>query len=443
MSNIVAIGIQWGDEGKGKVVDLLAPEMDIVARFQGGPNAGHTLIIDGNTTILHHIPSGILHSDTLSLIGNGAVVDCEKLLDEMDMLEQAGIPVLERLRISDRCHLILPWHRKLDGVREAGNQGTYIGTTGCGIGPAYEDKVARRGIRLADLACKNLDARIQSNLDYYNHQLVAFHHADPVSLSDVEQVLALAKARLLPLSTDISTLIDQKQRDGASVLFEGAQGSMLDVDHGTYPFVTSSNTTVGAALAGLGVGPQQVDQVLGIAKAYATRVGEGPFPTELYDGVRNLDPIGKQMADVGKEFGATTGRSRRTGWFDAAVIRHAVRINGITGLAITKLDILDGFQEVKVGIGYRHPAHDGVIDTLPSTADDYAQCDPVYEKLPGWEESTFGSTDAAQLPVAVHRFIQFIEQQCGVPVVLISTGPDRSHVIRLKPEFFGNCSAHP
>ncbi|MDX8413025.1 MAG: adenylosuccinate synthase [Mariprofundales bacterium] len=437
MSNIIAIGIQWGDEGKGKIVDLLAPDMDVVARFQGGPNAGHTLIIGDHSTVLHHIPSGILHDGTLCVIGNGTVLDPEKLLAEINMLVEGGIPVSKRLKISDRCQLIMPWHRQLDSAREASKKGALIGTTGCGIGPAYEDKAARRGIRLTDLNDGALDQIIDDNLDYYNHLLVEYYQVEPVTLAAVNRVIAQAKDELLALTCDVTLLLHQKLEAGASILFEGAQGSMLDIDHGTYPFVTSSNTTAGAALSGLGVGPGVIDQVLGIAKAYATRVGEGPFPTELYDGEANLDPAGKHMADVGKEFGATTGRLRRTGWFDAAVIRHAVRINGITGLAITKMDVLDGMGNIKIATGYQLDKEgESAIDWIPSTAEDYALCKPVYETMKGWEDTTFGATDVQQLPEAAMQFLGKIEAVCGVPVVMLSTGPDRDHVIRLRPEFF-------
>ena len=438
MGNIIAIGIQWGDEGKGKIIDLLAPDMDVVARFQGGPNAGHTLIIGDSSTVLHHIPSGILHDRTLCVIGNGTVLDPEKLLTEIDELVAGGIPVEQRLKISDRCQLIMPWHRQLDAAREGSKKGTLIGTTGCGIGPAYEDKAARRGIRLADLSGTHLDALVRGNMEYYNHLLVEYYHSSPVDPEAVQRVITQAQERLLALTCDVTLLLHAQRQKGASILFEGAQGSMLDLDHGTYPFVTSSNTTAGAALSGLGIGPGAVDQVLGIAKAYATRVGEGPFPTELYDGNGRQDPAGKQMADVGKEFGATTGRLRRTGWFDAAVIRHAVRINGITGLAITKLDVLDGMERVKIGTGYE--VDDGgrkaVIDWIPSTAEVYARCQPVYHTMEGWSESTYGATDLQQLPEGAMRFLRKIEEVCGVPVVMLSTGPDRSHVIRLVPGFF-------
>ncbi|MFQ5582539.1 MAG: adenylosuccinate synthase, partial [Mariprofundaceae bacterium] len=348
MSNTIAIGIQWGDEGKGKIVDLLAPKADVVARFQGGPNAGHTLVIGSETTVLNHIPSGILHENTLCLIGNGTVVDPFRLVEEMDMLLAAGIPVGERLRISDRCQLILPYHRALDAAREAVKGADKIGTTGRGIGPCYEDKTARRGIRLVDLASDELDAKVESNLEYVNFMLIEYLNAKPVLRAEVDEALNLAKERLLPLAADVPVILQKHIREGDSVLYEGAQGSMLDVDHGTYPFVTSSNTVAGAALAGLGVGPGQVDEVLGICKAYTTRVGAGPFPTELYNAEGMEDESGRHMAEKGHEFGATTGRPRRTGWFDAVVVQHAVRINGVTGLAITKLDVLDGLPEVKL-----------------------------------------------------------------------------------------------
>ncbi|MDQ6963652.1 MAG: adenylosuccinate synthase [Mariprofundales bacterium] len=438
MSNIIAIGIQWGDEGKGKIVDLLAPEMDVVARFQGGPNAGHTLIIAGHSTVLHHIPSGVLHRDTLCVIGNGTVVDPDKLLAEIEMLTEGGVPVRQRLKIADRCQLIMPWHKQLDSAREASKKGTLIGTTGCGIGPAYEDKASRRGIRLADLHSDNIEQTIHDNIEYYNYLLVEYYNSSPVTLEEVNGVVQRTKEELLALTCDATLFMHQHLQAGSSILFEGAQGSMLDIDHGSYPFVTSSNTTAGAALSGLGVGPHTVDQVLGIAKAYTTRVGEGPFPTELYDGEQNLDPDGRQMAEVGKEFGATTGRLRRTGWFDAVVIRHAVRINGITGLAITKMDVLDGMESIKIATRYRlaDDQEGEPIDWIPSTAEQYSRCQPLYEVMPGWSESSYGATDITQLPDAAVRFLHRIEELCGVPVVMLSTGPERSHVIRLKPAFF-------
>jgi len=430
MANIVAIGIQWGDEGKGKIVDLLAPQMDVVARFQGGPNAGHTLVIRGRKTVLHHIPSGILHANVLSLIGNGTVVDPVELVNEMDTLLDAGVPVNERLRISDRCQLILPYHRALDAAREAAAKGkAKIGTTGRGIGPAYEDKVARRGIRLIDVVSRDLDQRIQENLHYTNFLLTELLGAVAVSHEDVDACLKLARDRLLPMVADVPLILDQKARQGARILFEGAQGSMLDVDHGTYPYVTSSNTLSGAALAGLGVGPNRVDEVLGIAKAYTTRVGAGPFPTELYNGVNLLDPAGKHMAEVGQEFGATTGRPRRTGWFDAVVVRYAVRISGVTGLAITKLDVLDKMPAVKLCVGYE--LNGSRVESIPADAHVLESCQPIYETLPGWNESTFGATDFSDLPGNAQALLRRIEEVCECPVKMLSTGPDREHICRL------------
>ncbi len=429
MTNTIAIGIQWGDEGKGKIVDLLAPKMDVVARFQGGPNAGHTLVIGDQKTVLNHIPSGILHANILSLIGNGTVVDPFRLVEELDMLIAAGIPVAERLRISDRCQLILPYHRALDAAREVAKGEAKIGTTGRGIGPCYEDKTARRGIRLVDLNADDLDARIDENLRYVNFMLVEFLGAEAVSKAAVVEALDLARERLLPLAADVPLILHENIKAGKNILYEGAQGSMLDVDHGTYPFVTSSNTVAGAALAGLGVGPEQVDEVLGICKAYTTRVGSGPFPTELYNADGMEDASGQHMAEKGQEFGATTGRPRRTGWFDAVVVQHAVRINGVTGLAITKLDVLDGLEEVKLCVGYEH--HGRRLQSIPACAKALSECVPVYETLAGWSENTFGLTDVNKLPEAAKKLLQRIEEVCGSPVKMLSTGPDRDHICHL------------
>jgi len=428
MTNTVAIGIQWGDEGKGKIVDLLAPKMDVVARFQGGPNAGHTLVLGDQKTVLNHIPSGILHDNILSLIGNGTVVDPFRLVEELDMLLAADIPVNDRLRISDRCQLILPYHRALDAAREAAKGKAKIGTTGRGIGPCYEDKTARRGIRLVDLNADDLNARIDENLRYVNFMLVEFLGAKAVSKESVVEALDLARERLLPLAADVPLILHQNIKAGKNILYEGAQGSMLDVDHGTYPFVTSSNTVSGAALAGLGVGPKEVDEVLGICKAYTTRVGAGPFPTELYnaDGMCDDKNAGKHMAEKGQEFGATTGRPRRTGWFDAVVVQHAVRINGVTGLAITKLDVLDGLDEVKLCVAYEH--HGERLESIPACAKALEDCTPVYETLAGWSEHTFGLTDVAALPKAAKDLLKRIEEVCACPVTMLSTGPDRNHI---------------
>jgi len=431
MTNTVAIGIQWGDEGKGKIVDLLAPKMDVVARFQGGPNAGHTLVLGDQKTVLNHIPSGILHENIQSLIGNGTVVDPFRLVEELDMLLKAGIPVNDRLRISDRCQLILPYHRALDAAREAAKGKGKIGTTGRGIGPCYEDKTARRGIRLVDLNADDLDARIDENLRYVNFMLVEFLGAEAVSKESVMKAIDLARERLLPLAADVPLILHKNIQAGKNILYEGAQGSMLDVDHGTYPFVTSSNTVSGAALAGLGVGPKEVDEVLGICKAYTTRVGSGPFPTELYnaDGMCDAKDAGKHMAEKGQEFGATTGRPRRTGWFDAVVVQHAVRINGVTGLAITKLDVLDGLEEVKLCVAYERNGER--LQSIPACAKALSECTPVYETLAGWSENTFGLTDVEVLPAAAKTLLKRIEEVCDCPVQMLSTGPDRDHICHL------------
>ncbi len=429
MANTVAIGIQWGDEGKGKIVDLLAPEVKVVARFQGGPNAGHTLVIGDQKTVLHHIPSGILHDRVESLIGNGTVLDPQALVDEMDPLLAAGVPLLERLRISDRCQLILPYHKALDRARESSSSETKIGTTGRGIGPTYEDKAGRRGIRLIDLSATDLEARIDANLKYYNFLLQEFYGAEPVAKSTVMDVLSLARQRLLPMCTDVTLVLHQHLQAGNPILYEGAQGVMLDMDHGTYPFVTSSNTIAGAALTGLGVGPCHVDAVLGIAKAYTTRVGEGPFPTELYDGERYLDEAGKHLAEKGHEFGATTGRPRRTGWFDAVAVRHAVRIAGVTGLAITKLDVLDGLSEIKICVAYKKD--DQLFDAVPAQSVLLDECEAVYETLPGWTQSTYGLNDASLLPDEAKALLKRIEELSHCPVRMLSTGPDREHICRI------------
>jgi len=429
MSNTIAVGIQWGDEGKGKIVDLLTPEADVVARFQGGPNAGHTLVIGDRKTVLHLVPSGILHDNTLCLIGNGTVVAPETIVEEMDTLLAAGIPVHKRLRISDRCQLILPYHRALDAAREAAKGKDKIGTTGRGIGPAYEDKTARRGIRLIDLESDDLDTKIDENLAWTNFILTRFFKAATVERAAVEAVIHLARERLLPLMADVTLILHERHKAGASMLFEGAQGAMLDVDHGTYPYVTSSNTVSGAAFAGLGIGPNMVDEVLGIVKAYTTRVGAGPFPTELYNDSGMNDASGRHMAEKGKEFGSTTGRPRRTGWFDAVVVRHAVRIGGVTGLAVTKLDVLDGMQEIKLCVAYECKGKR--LESIPADAKILDGCKPVYETLQGWPESTFGATSFDQIPEAARALLRRMEALCECPVRMLSTGPDREHIIRM------------
>jgi len=386
-------------------------------------------VIGDQKTVLNHIPSGILHADTVCLIGNGTVVDPFHFVEEMDTLIKAGIPVAERLRISERCQLILPYHRALDAAREIAKGKAKIGTTGKGIGPCYEDKTARRGIRLIDLISPDLDARIDSNLEYVNFMLTQYLKAEPVDRTEVDKALDLARARLLPMAADVPLILQRHIKAGDSVLYEGAQGSMLDVDHGTYPFVTSSNTVAGAALAGLGVGPGQVDEVLGICKAYTTRVGAGPFPTELYNADGMDCPSGKHMAERGQEFGATTGRPRRTGWFDGPVVQHAVRINGVTGLAITKLDVLDGLEEVKLCVAYELDGQR--LESIPACCNQLEAITPIYETLPGWSENTFGATSMDQLPANAVALLKRIEAVCDCPIAMLSTGPDRNHIIHL------------
>jgi len=430
MANVIAVGIQWGDEGKGKIVDFLSRDADVVARFQGGPNAGHTLVIGGRKLVLHLVPSGVLHENTLCLIGNGTVVAPETLVEELDMLQRAGVPAAERLRISERCQLILPYHRALDVARETSRGEDRIGTTGKGIGPAYEDKTARRGIRLIDLASDGLRERIEENLRWTNFLLTEYYGAEPVDRDRVEAVLTLARERLLPLMADVSLILQREFEAGRRLLLEGAQGAMLDVDFGTYPFVTSSNTVPGAAMAGLGIGPGMIDTVLGVCKAYTTRVGAGPFPTELYNGDDLVDAAGRHMAERGREFGATTGRPRRTGWFDAVVVRHAVRIGGVTGLAVTKLDVLDGLPEVKLCVAYERNGKR--MDTVPAHASILRECKPIYETWRGWSGSTYGITESERLPANARALLARIEEVCDCPIYMLSTGPDREHVCRFR-----------
>ena len=426
--NVVVLGTQWGDEGKGKVVDLLTDEARVVVRFQGGHNAGHTLVIDGAKTVLHLIPSGILRAGVSCLIGNGVVLAPDALLKEMAELEARGVPVRERLRLSPACPLILPCHVALDLAREQKRGAARIGTTGRGIGPAYEDKVARRGLRLGDLFKGPLFAeRLRELLEFHNFMLSRYYGA---AECDAGAILAEAEhwaEQLRPLLADVTTLLHRTRLAGENILFEGAQGSLLDIDHGTYPFVTSSNTTAGGTATGSGFGPLYLDYVLGITKAYTTRVGSGPFPTELFC------DVGKHLSTRGNEFGATTGRPRRCGWFDAVALRTAARINSISGLCLTKLDVLDGLDEVKICVGYRDAA--GAEVEAPGHADDYAGIQPVYETLPGWRESTVGAIALEQLPAAARAYIARIEAVVGVPIDIISTGPDRVETIVLRHPF--------
>jgi adenylosuccinate synthase len=427
-SNVVVIGTQWGDEGKGKVVDWLTDHAQGVVRFQGGHNAGHTLVIGGKKTVLHLIPSGILRPGVRCYIGNGVVVSPQALLDELATLENAGIEVQGRLTISDACPLILPYHAALDQARENAKGEGKIGTTGRGIGPAYEDKVARRAIRLQDLFHRErFAAKLGEVLDYHNFVLKQYFNARPVDFQKtLDQTLALAE-RFRPMVGDVPRLLFEAGKRGENLLFEGAQGTLLDVDHGTYPYVTSSNCVAGAAAAGSGVGPQALHYVLGITKAYTTRVGGGPFPTELYD------DIGKHLASRGNEFGATTGRARRCGWFDAAALKRSIQINGVSGLCVTKLDVLDGVETLQVGVGYRVGKE--TLDILPSGADALAECEPIYEEIPGWTESTVGIRRHQDLPRNARNYLKRIEDTCAVPIDLISTGADREETIVLRHPF--------
>ena len=426
--NVVVIGTQWGDEGKGKLVDWLTDHARGVVRFQGGHNAGHTLVIGGKKTVLHLIPSGILRQDVDCFIGNGVVVSPKALLEEIDMLKASGVDVAGRLKISEACPAILSYHSALDVAREAAKGEAKIGTTGRGIGPAYEDKVARRGIRLQDLFYRErFAAKLGEVLDYHNFVLKHYFQANTVDFQQtLDETLALAE-RIKPLIADVPRLLYEANKAGKNLLFEGAQGSLLDIDHGTYPFVTSSNCVAGAAAAGSGVGPQALHYVLGITKAYTTRVGSGPFPTEL------IDAVGKHIAAKGNEFGATTGRARRVGWFDAAALKRSIQINGVSGLCVTKLDVLDGVESLRLCTGYKISGT--VSDILPVGAEALALAEPIYEDLPGWKESTFGVNVLEKLPENAQRYLKRIEEICAVPIDVISTGPDRDETIVLRHPF--------
>ena len=428
--NVVVIGAQWGDEGKGKIVDWLAEEAAGVVRFQGGHNAGHTLVVGGKKTILRLIPSGILHETLDCFIGSGVVVSPEALLGEIDELNAAGVKNVEgRLKIAPTCTVILPYHVALDQAREASRGAGKIGTTGRGIGPAYEDKVARRAIRMVDLLdTDKLKAKVEANLAYYNVQLQHLHQAEPVKLEDVMAVIEKVAPRILPMLADVSRTLHDINEKGGKLLFEGAQGTLLDIDYGTYPFVTSSNCLAGAASAGAGVAPQMLQYVLGIVKAYTTRVGSGPFPTELFD------EVGAGLAERGHEFGSVTGRARRCGWFDAAALKRSIQVNGISGMCITKLDVMDGIENINICVGYMLP--DGSqTDILPFGADAVAGCVPIYETLPGWSESTVGVKDYSKLPANAKAYLKRIEEVCGAPVAIVSTGPDREETIVLQHPF--------
>ena len=423
--SVVVLGAQWGDEGKGKIVDLLTEEIGAVVRFQGGHNAGHTLVIGGKKTVLHLIPSGILREGALCLIGNGVVLSPAALRKEIDELEATGVDVRSRLKISPATPLIMPYHIALDQAREKAAGKDAIGTTGRGIGPAYEDKVARRGIRVADLHYpKELAEKLRSTMDYHNFVLTKYLGVEAVDFQKtLDEALAFGEY-VEPMKSDVAGILHDLRKQGKRVLFEGAQGSLLDIDHGTYPYVTSSNTTVGGAYAGTGVGADAIDYVLGICKAYATRVGGGPFPTELND------EIGQGIRDRGAEYGATTGRPRRCGWMDIVALKRAVAINGITGLCITKLDVLDGMDKLKVCIGYKYGGK--TTEYAPLDAAGGEECEPVYLEFPGWTENTHGVTEWEKLPPAARAYLRALEELSGCPLAIVSTGPDRQHTMVLQ-----------
>lgn len=429
--SVVILGSQWGDEGKGKIVDMLMDQAATAVRFQGGHNAGHTLVIDGQKTILRLIPSGILHPHVQCLIGSGVVLSPSALLEEIEELEQRGVPVTSRLRISEACVLILPYHVALDRAREQARGKAAIGTTGRGIGPAYEDKVARRALRFGDLLdAKRLRTKLEEVLNYHNFVLQHYHGHEPIELDQVYDNLLMMVPKLEPMRADIASLLADYRQQGKNVMFEGAQGTLLDIDHGTYPYVTSSNTIAGAACVGSGYGPRHIDYILGITKAYTTRVGSGPFPTELHN------EIGKRLAERGNEFGSVTGRPRRCGWLDIAALRRSIQLNSFSGLCITKLDVLDGLETIKCCIGYK--LNGVILDYPPLDIDLFSKCEPVYEELPGWQESTAHIKKFADLPENAQKYLLHVEALAGVPIDIISTGPDRKDTILLRNPFDDN-----
>lgn len=426
--NVVVLGTQWGDEGKGKIVDLLTDQASAVVRYQGGHNAGHTLVINGEKTVLHLIPSGILRDNVTCYIGNGVVLAPDALLNEMIKLEARGVPVRERLRLSPACPLILPYHVALDQAREAARGEAKIGTTGRGIGPAYEDKVARRALRLSDLQHPERFAKkLKEVMAYHNFALEHFYKVEPLKYENVlEQALEWGR-QITPMIDRVTDILHDLRRAGENILFEGAQGALLDIDHGTYPFVTSSNTTAGGVATGSGVGPLYLDYVLGITKAYTTRVGSGPFPTEL------CDEIGDYLGEKGNEFGATTGRKRRCGWLDAVALRQSVQINSVSGICLTKLDVLDGLETIKICVAYTNAAGEEIV--TPNDVEEWEEITPVYEQMPGWSESTFGAKSLEDLPTNAIAYIKRVEEVIGAPVDVISTGPDRLETITLRHPF--------
>lgn len=434
--NVVVVGTQWGDEGKGKIVDWLTDHAQGVVRFQGGHNAGHTLIIGGKKTILRLIPSGIMRAGVACYIGNGVVLSPEALFKEIEELESAGVDVRNRLFISEATTLILPYHIAIDQAREARSGAGKIGTTGRGIGPAYEDKVGRRALRVQDLFSPQAFAdRLRAILDFHNFVLTQYLGAAAVDFQQTLDTMLGYAARLAPMVADVSRRLYDENAAGRNLLFEGAQGTLLDIDHGTYPFVTSSNCVAGAASAGAGVGPQKLHYILGITKAYCTRVGSGPFPSELYDAdnPQRQEAVGVTLANVGKEFGSVTGRPRRTGWLDAAALRRSIQINGVSGLCMTKLDVLDGLDEVKLCVGYKIDGKS--VDLLPRGAAEVARCEPVYETFGGWKESTIGITQWSELPANAQAYLTRVQEVAGVPIDMVSTGPDRDETILLRHPF--------
>lgn len=428
--NVVVVGTQWGDEGKGKIVDWLTDHAQGVVRFQGGHNAGHTLVIGGQKTALQLIPSGIMRPGVACYIGNGVVLSVPDLLREIDKLQAIGVEVASRLKVSEACPIILPYHTALDSARETARGAAKIGTTGKGIGPAYEDKVARRAIRVADLLNEARFAeKLRENLDYHNFVLVNYLKAPAVDYQKTLEDALANVPRIRPMVADVSSALYAAHKAGAHLLFEGAQGSLLDVDHGTYPFVTSSNCVAGNAAAGSGVGPNMLHYILGITKAYTTRVGSGPFPSELQTDAG----VGKHLASVGHEFGTVTGRARRCGWFDAALLKRSVQINGISGMCLTKLDVLDGLDSLKLCTGYTLGGK--TVDIFPVGAEEAAACEPIYEEMPGWKETTVGAKSLAALPGNARAYIKRIEELVGVPIDMVSTGPDREETIVLRHPF--------
>jgi len=423
--NVVILGTQWGDEGKGKIVDLLTEEASAVVRFQGGHNAGHTLVIDGKKTVLHLIPSGVLREGVDCIIGNGVVLAPDALLEELDMLESEGVPASERLMLSEACQLILPYHVALDMAREVARGNKAIGTTGRGIGPAYEDKISRRGLRLGDLLnTERFTEKLKEVMEYHNFMLKNYFKAEEVSYEKVLEESLIMAERLRPMVVDVPNMLHKLRKAGKNIMFEGAQGTLLDIDHGTYPYVTSSSTTAGGACTGTGVGPKNLDYVLGITKAYTTRVGSGPFPTELFD------DIGEHIAEVGHEQGATTGRDRRCGWLDAVALRRAMQINSITGICVTKMDVLDEVETIKICVAYELDGER--MEVPPINTTDFARCTPIYEEYEGWMSKTFGITEYDDLPEKAKAYLKRMEELLEVPADIISTGPDRDHTMILR-----------